>query len=172
LSQKQKAAETGAPALQTDRTLLAYRTEDRDSSEGAAFEAAFGPDGQHAAGSFERKLRLWLAGGGSAGGRSLNELPDTRDGRVLFHLRFFTHLIGQQIGKTNLLLCLQTGAVKTHGTCWLVQVMSVRKVGVPFVAHRGGCNEGAAIRATPGDQSFVVVRCVFAHFFRSTLTLG
>lgn len=79
--QKQKAAATGAPALQTDRTRLAYRREERGSPEGAAFRAAFGEDGQHAANAFGGKLRQFL-GGANAQRLPAEQLPDAPDYEV------------------------------------------------------------------------------------------
>ncbi len=68
--QAQKAADSGAPTLATDRQSVAYCAADADSLNGRAWAAIAAYLLDAAAGQFERKLGLHLGGGGGGGHRA------------------------------------------------------------------------------------------------------
>jgi len=97
--QAQKAADSGAPTLATDRQSVAYCAADADSLNGRAWAAiaAYLPDA--AAGQFWQ-LGLHLGGGGGGGGGATAQLHVTVDRLV----RAFA--AAQCCGRVSLCCCM------------------------------------------------------------------
>ncbi len=98
--QAQKAADSSAPTLATDRQSAAYCAADADSLNGRAWAAIAACLPDAATGQFERKLGLHLGGGGGGGGGATAQLLVTVDRLV----RAFA--AAQCCGRVSLCCCM------------------------------------------------------------------